>query len=158
MKKFILFLCFLLIFGASTAWADCTVVSDEFQKTTGNDSMRTITLACEGDSEQTLNKDLSGILRSLTGWYLYRVVLDSLDDSVLTYTDVAANTDVYLWDSKGSSGDVDYMGSQGADALDPDSYVKINMNNVDGFYDDPILQIDNSNDGTCRIKLVMTAN
>jgi hypothetical protein len=152
MKKFILFLCVILIFGASTVWADCTVTKDAYQNTVRNTSMRTITLSCTGDCEQNLD-DITGIISPLAGWYLYRVILNSL-----TGVNVTADADVYIWDEAGDTGAADYMGGQGEDALDVDSYTKLNMSIVEGFYDSPILDVDNSGSGVYEIKLIMTAN
>ena len=149
-KALIIFLC--LIFFPTALFADCIVTKDAYQNTVKNTSMRTITLSCTGDCEQSID-DIDGILSPLAGWYLYRVILNSL-----TGVNVTANADVHIWDEAGDTGAADYMGGQGVDALDVDSYTKLNMSTVEGFYDSPILDVDNSGSGVYEIKLIMTAN
>jgi len=143
MKKFFVYL-FLALFVAVPAFAAGTVTlsSDKIHKISQDESIRVVTFACVGDDsdgsipDTTISKaNFSGLARPFHGWYLYRAIIHNST----TQTDCDNNSDVYLKDS----GADDYLGGQGVDQLDADTYNKITINTVEAFYDNPILDVDN---------------
>ena len=117
-----------------------TVSSDKIQNVDGRSSVRTVILACVGDSvngsipDTTLNV-AAGLSRPLTGWYPVRVKIKN----AAADANVTDNSDVYLKDSDG----IDFLGGQGVDQLDDSTTNYIRLNNYDPLHEDPILDVDN---------------